>query len=268
MVEQKLTDYIKSRLNAGWSTDKIKPDLYKVGWSKKDIEEAFAYINNKPAKPAVPGTPQPAKQNNLNRKKFYAVAAVIVIIIGFATYYFSSNYLLSRAINETPEIITPNVTCGDGVCNGYETYEICPADCTSPPVNTDVKLTVNPQQITVSSGDSPTFQIEISSVSNLYGFQFDLNYDPKFLQFTKATEGTLLKSNDVSTFCIEPKVTVGAIENSVTIACTRLGAAGGISGSGLLESVTFTTVASGTAQVKLTNVKLVDSSAKKINLAS
>ncbi|MCJ7816910.1 MAG: cohesin domain-containing protein, partial [Candidatus Aenigmarchaeota archaeon] len=164
-----------------------------------------------------------------------------------------------------PEIITPNVSCGDGACNGQETYEICPADCPSPPVNADVKISVNPQQAAVNSGSSVTFQIQISSVSNLYGFQFDLNYNQALLEFSQATVGDLLKKNDVSPFCLDPKVTQGT-ENRITIACTRMGPVGGVDGSGVLESVTFKALGSGTAQPKLSNVKLSDSNVREIKV--
>jgi len=261
MADKNLVDYVKSCIDSNIPIEKIRSDLYAAGWKKPDVEQAvsLAQAQSAPQKAAAP-----AKQAGAPRKKLYTIVAVALIIVGAATFYLISSYISSTAPAQNETIIKPPQTgfnCSNSVCESAygETYELCPADCPAPLVNTNVTITLNPKQAAVSSGSSVTFQVEISEVSNFYGFQFDLIYDPASLQFSQATTGVLIKKDGSSPLCLDPIIKQGA-QNTMTIACTRMGSAG-VDGSGILESVTFTALSSGTAAPTLSNVKLADSSA-------
>jgi len=265
MADEKLVSYVKSCLHDGLPVSKIRAELRNAGWPKKDIEETIASASSIPSPgPAQKKTgPQSEKAS---KKKLYAGVIILILVVGAGTYYFISNYLFSLSPNQ-PVKPPGEPVCGDGNCTGDETSEVCPSDCPALPVNQNVTVRISQSSRTVSSGDAVNFDVEINSVYNLYGYQFDFEYDPIILQFSKATEGTFLNKNgQESTFCIDPKVSSRGTVNYVTIACTRLGAIGGVDGSGRLESVAFTAASSGAAETGLSNVKLVDSSTKRIIL--
>ena len=262
MVDQRITDYVKSCMDAGVPLNRIRSDLYKAGWQKGDIEEALVSAG-RPGKP-VPGADAARLQAGPKSRRlmFRGVIAVILLGIGIFTYFI----VLSLLSPSNPPVIPYSTTCGDGKCEGTETYENCLADCPAPATNQDVSLGINPESSIVSAGQTVSFDVKISSVSNLYGFQFDMEFDPNQLSFSSAAEGTFLNKNGAEqTFCIPPKASAGT-PSRITIACTRLGQTGGVSGSGKLSSVTFTAAGSGTAEPKLKNIKLVDYSLNTISL--
>lgn len=263
-ADRKLVSYVRSCLDNGKPLSWIREELRNEGWPKKDIEDAIAAVTapaegaavrenslpeTKPVKQAGAGGPK-------SRKLIYTViiAAIIIGVVIF-TYFTVLSLILPSHPPVTP---LSNFTCGDGTCEGAETYETCPADCsTSVPANANVSI--NPPAGAVIAGENITFQIEISEVSNLYGFEFDLNYDPNILWFAGAEEGTFLNADNEGTFCKETEVSETEAGNHVSVACTRIGSVGGVSGSGALESLTFSAVADGTAQPTLANIKLIDS---------
>jgi hypothetical protein len=255
MPEQRLVDFVKSRMNAGQSAGMIKLSLLKAGWHEEDIDEAIRiasseqeYTDSAPYKESTEITKEKS------RKRIYiATIVIIVVILAITTIYIS---LLPGA----------EAKCGDGFCIQGETYLTCPADCPAPPRNVSGPLiSVSPQKIVVNKGSIVVFDITLKSVSDLYGFQYDFAFDPSVLQFLNSTEGTFLNKNTPgSTFCIDPKSSSGSLKDYITVACTRLGDIGGASGSGTLTTIRLLAVNNGTSEIKLTNVKFVDASQKNI----
>ena len=284
MVDRKAAGYVRSCMDAGWPVSRIKSDLYNAGWSKKDVEEAISSAKaSEPSQAAAPApeTPRFPGEGTANSKLMLYVGILIIIAaVGLGTYYFASTYLLSQSPPPTTNIVicgdgtcsseenysvcpddcTPASVCGDGTCNGQETYEICPSDCTAPPVNPvnqDVSVSIKDSGKTFNSGESVIYQVEISGVTNLFGFQFDFEYDPSALSYQSWSEGSFLNRNGQDqTLCIPPSSSAGAARNA---ACTRTGSLG-IEGAGNLASFTFTALKSGTGGVRLANAQLVDSS--------
>ena len=115
---------------------------------------------------------------------------------------------------------------------------------------------------TVSIGDNVVVTVDIANVADLYGFQFDLGFDPSLLSFTggSSTEGAFLPGGGTTFF-------IGGIDDgSGTVsgtADTLIGAIPGVSGAGTLATFDFTAVGSGAGALTLGNVVLLDS-----NLAS
>jgi plastocyanin len=147
----------------------------------------------------------------------------------------------------------------NGQCENGETYENCPDDCPEPQSGTNVQF--DPASISASNGDTVAFDIKVSNINNLYGFQFDIAYDPNILEFQDIQEGTFLNNNGKdNTFCVDYQQSAGLIKN---IACTRVGS-GYVDGSGVLERVTFKAIGTGQSDVTLMNVLLADSSSNEI----
>jgi hypothetical protein len=111
--------------------------------------------------------------------------------------------------------------------------------------------------VSVHSGPGLTAAIEISGVTDLYAFQFDLSYSPQVLAATSITEGGFLPAGG-STFFVP-----GAIDNATgtisSTADTFLGNVSGVSGSGVLANVTFSPAGRGVSPLALLNVQLLDS---------
>jgi hypothetical protein len=261
MADQKLVSYVKTSLERGVPLSRIRSDLYNKGWPKKDTEDAIASASSAPKAPAAPAGAYTESNPKSGRKMYIGIIAVILVGIGIVTYI--TVFMFWQ--NAPP--VQPR--CGDSVCDSGETYETCPSDCQAPPANSTMKISVTPKTSTISRGGNVDIGIQISSASNLYGFQFDIKYNPAILNYSRMAEGIFLNKNKADgTFCvpIQPKSSAG--KSYVTVACTRLGPVGGVSGDGLLESVTFTSIGSGTSELAISNLKFVDTNVKEIAVES
>ena len=124
-----------------------------------------------------------------------------------------------------------------------------------------VALSISSLQ-TVSQGESFAADLNISGVTDLYGFQLDLSFDPTLLQATDVLEGSFLPSGG-DTFFIP-----GTIDNnagSVAFnADTLLSAISGVNGGGTLLQFDFIATGVGTSFLNSGNVLLLDSSGNEI----
>lgn len=145
-------------------------------------------------------------------------------------------------------------------------FELYHGAAPSPPQGTVVFI--SPAEQSISHSSTFTVDVSISDVADLYGFQFDLRYDDTVLQTPQeddVTEGAFIGNDGASTYWIEPDTsTPGIIDDA---ACSRTGPIGGVSGSGVLAKITFSTAGSGTSQLSLENVALVDSSGSPISFS-
>ncbi len=150
----------------------------------------------------------------------------------------------------------------NGVCQPRtgETADNCMGDCFISPIG--VALYLNPGSIDVATGDTVSFDIDVSNVNSLFGYQFDLNYDLELLEFIGLEDGDFLSTTQSRPFCVEYTASPGLVEN---VACTKLGGSG-VSGNGLLKKVNFRALARGNpSNIVLSNVKLVDATAATIS---
>ncbi len=124
-------------------------------------------------------------------------------------------------------------------------------------------LSIQPGSATAIPGDTVTLDIDISNVSDLYAFQFDLGFDPSVLSATAITEGAFLPGGGSTLFI------PGTIDNVVgTIAFTAdtlISLLPGVTGSGTLATVQFNASALGTSAITLSNVFLLDSNLNPID---
>jgi general secretion pathway protein D len=119
-------------------------------------------------------------------------------------------------------------------------------------------LTLQPPTSTVTAGQSFSLDVSIADVSDLFAFQFDIGFDPTVLSATGVDEGSFLSSGG-ATFFIPGFIdngggTVSFIANSLQTAVA------GVGGSGVLATVRFMALTSGSSAVNLFGVTLLDSS--------
>ena len=118
-------------------------------------------------------------------------------------------------------------------------------------------LSVTPGSITIAPGDNLSIDIDVSQVTDLYAFQFDVDFVPGILSASSVTEGAFLQTAGPTTFI------PGSIDNaagSISFnADTLIGSIPGASGSGTLLSIEFEAVSGGTSPITISNVTLLDS---------
>jgi general secretion pathway protein D len=126
-------------------------------------------------------------------------------------------------------------------------------------------LSLQPSTTTPLVGSSFDVTVNISSVTDLFAFQFDILFDPTILSATAITEGSFLPSGG-TTFFIP-----GTIDNTagtIVLTADSLIALAGVSGDGDLATFTFSALAKGTSALSLANVELLDSELLNIEFAS
>src|SRR5262249_17907356 len=118
-------------------------------------------------------------------------------------------------------------------------------------------LSMQPSSQTVQPGQSFSLDVDITNVTDLFSFQFDITFDPTVLSATNITEGPFLPGGG-STFFVP-----GTIDNTAgTIsftADTLIGAISGVTGSDILATASFQALALGTSPITLSNPILQDS---------
>ena len=128
--------------------------------------------------------------------------------------------------------------------------------CSGLPAFADV-FYVDPATSDVTVGQSFTLDVDVSGATDLYGYQFDLGFDPSILQATTITEGGFLTGVGATTFF------PGSIDNvggDISFNADILnGAASGAAGSGVLITFGFTAIGSGSSSVDIFNVTALNS---------
>jgi hypothetical protein len=127
-------------------------------------------------------------------------------------------------------------------------------------------VSLQPTSSTISTGDIATVDVDISGVSDLYAYQFDVLFGAATVSATSENEGSFLLGGGTTFFV------PGAVDNlggSVTAtANTLIGAISGVDGSGTLVVLQFTGVAPGTTSIDLANVILLDSNFNSIDFST
>jgi general secretion pathway protein D len=118
-------------------------------------------------------------------------------------------------------------------------------------------IAVQPAAPTVTVGQTFTLSVNISGAADLYGYQFDLGFNPTVLQAISVTEGAFLGTGGPTIFL---PGTIDNVGGSITANADILnGAVSGVNGNGDLLDVTFQALAVGSSGVQLFNLIALDS---------
>jgi hypothetical protein len=118
-------------------------------------------------------------------------------------------------------------------------------------------LSIDPTTQTTSTGTVVTVDVGIANVTNLYGYQFDLTFNPSVLQAVSSSEGSFLTSGGNTFFINGSNDNVGGTVSAT--ADTLLSAINGVTGSGELAVFTFDAIGTGTSALTIQNETLLDS---------
>jgi hypothetical protein len=130
----------------------------------------------------------------------------------------------------------------------------------------DTVLSIQPTSTSASKGNTVTLDVNISGVTDLYSWQFDVDFDPSVLTATGITEGPFL-SGGGSTFFIPG--TIDNVGGSIAFnGDTLLGPLPGVNGSGTLAILSFTAIGSGSSPVDPANEILLDSKGNNIDFST
>jgi hypothetical protein len=123
--------------------------------------------------------------------------------------------------------------------------------------NAQAVLSVDPTTQTTSTGTVITVDVNVANVTDLYGYQFDLTFNPNILQAVSSSEGSFLSSGGSTFFINGNNDNVGGTVSAT--ADTLLSAVNGVGGSGQLAVFTFNAVGNGTSTLAIQNETLLDS---------
>jgi general secretion pathway protein D len=124
-------------------------------------------------------------------------------------------------------------------------------------------ISVDPSTPDPTVGQNFTVAVDISNVTDLYAFQFDLGFDPNIVEVDSVTEGPFLTGGG-STFFVPG--TIDNVGGSVSDnADTLLTAISGVSGSGTLAVFDLTALAPGSSSLSAFNTIFLDSSLSEID---
>ena len=127
-------------------------------------------------------------------------------------------------------------------------------------------LSIAPSSSTVGAGNSISLDVIISSVTDLYAFQFDLSFAPGTVSAVSIIEGAFLAGGGTTAFI------PGTIDNvGGTIAATAdtlIGPVPGVNGGGILAILTLTGLTAGTSSIDFSNVFLLDSNLNSIDAST
>jgi hypothetical protein len=127
---------------------------------------------------------------------------------------------------------------------------------------------IAPPEITLPEvGQKLMLDIKVEGAKGLFGFEFDLSYNPEFLKFSSATEGDFLQSAG-QTFAVSP-IIYGSKPKDGGVGTIRMGVSQlggkGVNGDGMLAQVEFEVIKEASAPILLEfqKVSLFDAQANK-----
>lgn len=126
----------------------------------------------------------------------------------------------------------------------------------------DLSLSASANPATV--GTSVSVDVLLAGVSDLFGYQYTLNFNPAVLQFTSGSEGSFLSAGGSTYFDIG---TVDNVAGTISFSFnTLIGDIPGVSGSGTLANMSFSVVGAGTSAFAFSDVLFLNSSLADITV--
>lgn len=123
-------------------------------------------------------------------------------------------------------------------------------------------LTFSTPATPAAVGSTVSVDVRISGISDLAGYQFGVNFDNTLLHLNGVTAGSFLSGGDTSAFGsndVDPADgTLDAVFDAL------IGAQAGASGDGVLATLSFDTLAAGSAALSFLNVTFIDSNLNDI----
>lgn len=127
------------------------------------------------------------------------------------------------------------------------------------------QLVFSPTAAEIGVGGSTMVAIDLNAASNLYGYQFEVDYDETKTSATGAFVNTFF---DTAGGAIPPGWNAGCAEGRCRFAVSRMNPASAITGSGTLAQITFTGLTPGTVPLTFSSDVLSDPGGSPISHAT
>jgi len=124
-------------------------------------------------------------------------------------------------------------------------------------------ISVLPAITNVTTGSDFNVNIQIDSAADLYAWQFDFGYDPLVAVVSLVTDGTFLATGGPESYFAGTVDNASGSVSSVSSLLTN--AVSGVSGSGLLATITLHAVGAGQSTLSAFNFILLDSTFSDIS---
>ncbi|MBN2055820.1 hypothetical protein JW905_12905 [bacterium] len=107
----------------------------------------------------------------------------------------------------------------------------------------------NSVYLELSDSSSRDFEIKVmvDGINNAYGIGFNLDFDPAMFAFESGTEGDFLNTGAGTNFFASSRN-----PGSVVVSVSRVGTTGGVTGNGLICTLTFRVLGEGTCNLRFT----------------
>jgi len=128
-------------------------------------------------------------------------------------------------------------------------------------------LTVTPSANPAVVGTPLSIDVLIADVTDLYAYQFSLNFNPAVLQVTAATEGPFLTAGGATTYFNGGNFNNAAGSIDFTFDAI-IGNDPGATGGGLLVSYSFNVLAAGTSLLGFSNAIFLNSALAEITVTA
>ncbi|MCG2782620.1 MAG: carboxypeptidase regulatory-like domain-containing protein [Candidatus Altiarchaeales archaeon] len=125
---------------------------------------------------------------------------------------------------------------------------------------------VRPASVSVEADESFSINITSTETDNVLGIEFVLLFNKSVLQATSVKEGTFLKSDGKNTTGDAPAYSNTA--GTVTFSRSRSAGDGGLTASGVIATINFNSIASGSVTLRLQNVTMRDVNGTSISLST
>ena len=117
-------------------------------------------------------------------------------------------------------------------------------------------ISLSPSSPSVALGDTFSVDVNVADVEDLFGFQFDFNFEESLFTPLGVTEGSFLSQGGSTEFFAGINNGTGTIQFTLGL---LLGEVPGVSGSGRLATFAFAATGAGSAQFSLSELMLLDS---------
>jgi hypothetical protein len=127
------------------------------------------------------------------------------------------------------------------------------------------KLGCQPLDLQVKTGQTFYFTVYVTDVVDLYAWQFDMTYNPTYLEFVRVVHGDHLRQDGSGYYFVRPISATGEVQLA---AYTRLAQDVGVDGSGAIAHVFFKAkqaTGTGTTSASFNQTILVDRNALDIS---
>jgi LysM repeat protein len=190
-----------------------------------------------------------------------------LVLLGLLALAFSVAGCTRARVSDPAEI--PAISVASASAAVAEASEPAAAPLAAEQGSASVSL--DPSTTTVSVGETLIVNIQIQDVTDLFGADVRLQYDPTIVEVVDANTlvpGTQISSGNFPDISggkgFVAQNTVNSEEGTIGYAMTLLSPAPSVSGSGTLASITFRGKASGSSNISFTSVLLSDASANQI----